>query len=191
MVKRVFRAIGASLARDGVIDAPGDIFHLTVEEIARAARQPPADLRALVDTRKREDAHHRTLSPPPRIVTGSARHETELPPATPGAREIRGIGCAPGIARGPARIIDRPAGEVELLGRILVAPLTDPGWIFLMVAASGLVSERGSILSHTAIVGRELGIPTVVDARGATTLIHDGQPIAIDGRTGIVRLLDP
>jgi pyruvate,water dikinase len=68
--------------------------------------------------------------------------------------------------------------------------MTDPGWVFLMVPAGGLVVERGSILSHTAIIGRELGIPTVVGVADATSLIADGQLLEIDGSSGVVRLLD-
>lgn len=47
-------------------------------------------------------------------------------------------------------------------GRILVADHTDPGWIMLFPAASGLLVEHGSLLSHSAIVSREMGIPSVV-----------------------------
>ncbi len=48
--------------------------------------------------------------------------------------------------------------------KIIVARMTDPGWVFLMAAAAGLIVERGSLLTHTAIIGRELGIPTIVGA---------------------------
>ena len=70
-----------------------------------------------------------------------------------------------------------------------MAPMTDPGWVFLMVASKGLVSEKGSLLSHTAIIGRELGIPTVVAVKNATELIASGQIIEIDGEAGTVRLV--
>ena len=70
---------------------------------------------------------------------------------------------------------------------ILVAKSTDPGWIFLMAGARGIIVEKGSVLSHSAIVGRELGIPTVVGVTNATKLIRDGVHIVIDGSTGDVR----
>jgi pyruvate,water dikinase len=57
-----------------------------------------------------------------------------------------------------------------------------------MVAAGGIVSEKGSLLSHTAIIGRELGIPTVVGVKDATKLIQNGAEVEIDGQTGVVRL---
>jgi pyruvate,water dikinase len=56
-----------------------------------------------------------------------------------------------------------------------------------MMSSAGIVVERGSVLSHTAIIGRELGIPTVVGVDGATCLIPDGAPVTIDGGTGDVR----
>ena len=100
---------------------------------------------------------------------------------------LRGIPSAPGRvgrSRGPRR---RPARRRACRrARILVTKTTDPGWIFLMAAASGLVAERGSPLSHTAIIGRELGIPTVVGVEGATTRIPDGAEIVVDGSTGEV-----
>jgi pyruvate,water dikinase len=70
---------------------------------------------------------------------------------------------------------------------ILVAKSTDPGWVFLIVASQGIVVERGSVLSHTAIIGRELGIPTIVGVKDATRLIPDGASLFMDGSTGEVR----
>jgi pyruvate,water dikinase len=68
----------------------------------------------------------------------------------------------------------------------LVAPSTDPGWIFLMLSSRGLVVEQGSLLSHAAVVGRELGIPTVVGVAGATRLIPQGGLLTLDGASGEV-----
>jgi pyruvate,water dikinase len=69
--------------------------------------------------------------------------------------------------------------------------MTDPGWVFLMVAAGGLVVEKGSVLSHTAIIGRELGIPTVVAVKDATRLIPDGALVELDGQAGTVKVVPP
>jgi pyruvate,water dikinase len=60
-----------------------------------------------------------------------------------------------------------------------------------MLNATGLVVERGSMVSHTAITGRMLGIPTVVAVPGATSKISDGDEVEIDGRSGSVRILRP
>ena len=78
----------------------------------------------------------------------------------------------------------------EIRDRILVARETDPGWLFLMMSSKALVVERGTLLSHTAVTGRLLGIPTVVSVPGATTRIPDGALIEVDGSAGTVRILE-
>src|SRR5690606_22144753 len=102
-----------------------------------------------------------------------------------------GLGSSPGRVRGTARVVLDPTSEVEVTpDMILVARETDPGWLFLMLAAKGIVVERGSMLSHTAITGRTFGIPTVVAVPGATTRLPNGAAIEIDGATGVVTLLE-
>jgi pyruvate,water dikinase len=70
-----------------------------------------------------------------------------------------------------------------------VVEVARAAWVMWLIDAAGLVAETGGILSNGAIVARELGLAVVVDAAGATTLIHDGQPLAMDGATGLVQLL--
>ena len=70
---------------------------------------------------------------------------------------------------------------------ILVAEHTDPGWIMIFPTALGVLVERGSLLSHAAIVARELGIPAVVSIPGVTRWLRDGDVVEFDGSTGVVR----
>ncbi|MCU0623692.1 MAG: PEP-utilizing enzyme [Gemmatimonadaceae bacterium] len=72
-------------------------------------------------------------------------------------------------------------------GDILVAERTDPGWVLLFPAASAVLVERGSLLSHAAIVSRELGLPAVVGIPGLTLWLTDGELIELDGAAGVVR----
>ncbi|HVO83172.1 MAG TPA: PEP-utilizing enzyme, partial [Syntrophobacteria bacterium] len=76
-------------------------------------------------------------------------------------------------------------------GDILVAERTDPGWVMIFPAAAGLLVERGSLLSHSAIVAREMGIPAVVAIEGLTSWLHDGDWVEMDGAKGVVRKLHP
>jgi len=103
--------------------------------------------------------------------------------------ERRGIGCCPGVVEGRARVITDPRQAVIEPGDVLVAERTDPGWILLFPSASAVVVERGSVLSHSAIVARELGIPAVVSLPGLTSWLCDGDQIAVDGTSGVVRRL--
>jgi pyruvate,water dikinase len=87
------------------------------------------------------------------------------------------------------RVVLSPGDATVRPGEVLVAATTDPGWIFLMAGAAALVAERSNPLSHTAIVGRELGLPTVVGVAGATRLVVTGEPLEVDGAAGTVRRL--
>ena len=78
------------------------------------------------------------------------------------------------------------AGPI-LPGEILVADRTDPGWIMLFPGALGLLVERGSLLSHSAIVARELRIPAVIAVDGLTTWLETGDVVELDGRAGTIR----
>jgi pyruvate,water dikinase len=198
MVKRLFRAIGRRFAEARLLDDPLDIFWLTIEEVAGTIRGacPTRDLRALVALRKREYEGFAKKAPAPRVTARGIVYAADLageeaPPPAAGAsgQELRGVGCSPGRVRARAKVILSPEAPMDIRGEVLVAPMTDPGWVFLMVAAGGIVSEKGSLLSHTAIIGRELGIPTVVGVKGATRAIADGRTVEIDGKAGTVTLL--
>jgi pyruvate,water dikinase len=93
------------------------------------------------------------------------------------------------VVRGPVRIVWNPHCVQLQPGEIIVAERTDPGWIMLFPAAAGLIVERGSLLSHSAIVSRELGLPAVVAASGVTQWLHDGDYVELNGSSGLVRRL--
>ena len=100
-----------------------------------------------------------------------------------------GTGCSSGEVTATARVISDPRTQSLERGDILVAHHTDPGWIAVFTNASAIIVERGSLLSHSAIVARELGIPCVVGLKGAMTWIKDGDTIHIDGAKGRVEIV--
>ena len=111
-------------------------------------------------------------------------------PAPPPAPEYRGIPGSPGVARGRARVVVDPYGDVAPApGEVLVAPITDPGWTPLFVPAAAVVVEVGGELSHAVIVARELGVPCVTGIFGACRNIRTGDELEVDGNTGLVRVL--
>ena len=205
MVKSIFRELSRRLVAGGVLRDESDVFFLTVDELAGHVRGhgASADLGQLVALRRAELELQRRGEPLAARLVVRGPVATGLAAAADAARAsadgiddgpsdgelLRGIGCCPGRARARARIVRDPSPGVAADGAILVAPLTDPGWVFLMVGAAGLVSERGSPLSHTAIIGRELRLPTVVAVPRATLSIPDGALVEIDGGAGTVRLL--
>jgi pyruvate,water dikinase len=75
-------------------------------------------------------------------------------------------------------------------GDILVAPITDPSWTPLFMAAAGVIVDVGAVMSHSVIISRDLGIPCAVSVTDATKIIPDGALIELDGDTGAVTILD-
>ena len=197
-VRRIFLEIGRRLHELGVLQTPRDIFYLEVDEVLSFldGRSTTVAIAELVALRQREFHGYKQLPAP------DDRFETRGPaylghafrrasPAPAGQGETRqGLGCCPGVIRGPVRVVTDP-NYVDLERRaVLVAEHTDPGWIMVFPSALGVLVERGSMLSHAAIVARELGIPAVVSVPGLTSWLRDGDWVELDGSTGIVRRID-
>ena len=106
-----------------------------------------------------------------------------------GRREplVVGLAASPGLGVGRVRVLTAPEQGRDLVGgEILVAPMTSPDWVPAIRRAAGLVTDSGGMTCHAAIVTRELGIPGVVGARQATTVLRDGELVTVDGATGEV-----
>jgi pyruvate,water dikinase len=100
---------------------------------------------------------------------------------------LRGLPAAPGSASGKVRVLRNPQEGNRLLdNEILVAPMTNPDWLPAIRRAGALVTETGGMTCHAAIVARELGVPCVVAARNALTVLHDGQTVTVDGAHGSI-----
>ena len=102
---------------------------------------------------------------------------------------MRGVGACGGSATARAAILlDVTESNRLSAGDALVTKQTDPGWGPIFPLISGLVIERGGMLSHGAIIAREFGIPSVVGVKDATRLIAHGASITVDGDRGIVHV---
>jgi phosphohistidine swiveling domain-containing protein len=201
LLRELFRAVGENFEREGIVDDKQDVFYLSVEEIWDFVRGTAitTDLRALITLRKNEFSSFKAEEerfPESRFKTyGIAYHKnnfrTRLKAASlPSDGGLSGTGCCPGVIRGRTKVIKDPSDGISLSGEILVAGRTDPGWVPLYPAAIGILIERGSILSHSAIVAREMGIPTIVGIPGLLSALKSGDEIEMDGSSGKVLLLN-
>ncbi|HWM93624.1 MAG TPA: PEP/pyruvate-binding domain-containing protein [Thermoanaerobaculia bacterium] len=199
LLREVLRAVGEHLTSEGILDSPHDIFHLTLDEVwdYTRGRAVTTNLKPLAALRREEFDAYRSETdriPADRFETwGLPYHRNRFQgrprPAVESADGLlRGIGCSPGVVTKPVKVIRTPSEDARLDGEILVAERTDPGWVPLYPSVSGLLIERGSILSHSAIVAREMGIPTIVGILGLTSTLQTGQRVTMDGAAGTVRL---
>jgi phosphohistidine swiveling domain-containing protein len=195
-------AMGRKLADAGVIDAPNDVFHLSLSEIA-ALTAEPMPRRARVTARKADLERWQELTPPLNI--GASVKTRQMTPAQlqfmrlfrgPAERleqtgtTIKGMGASRGSVRARARVI-RDLSEADRLqsGDVLVCETTSAPWTPLFAIAGAVVTDSGGILSHSAICAREYGIPCVVGTSIATRQIPDGAMISVDGVAGTVEIV--
>jgi pyruvate,water dikinase len=176
-------------------DDPQQFFLLTLDEVPDYLSAPAAFTSTLAD---RAALRERLMGLVPPFVFDThqpspdtwARRDAGLATAKPGTT-LTGIGACPGVARGRARVVLDPYDPRGLgPGDVLIAPITDPSWTPLFLPAEAVVVDVGALLSHAAIVSRELGVPAVVSATGATTTIPDGALVEVDGTAGTVTILE-
>jgi phosphohistidine swiveling domain-containing protein len=197
MIRRLFLEAGRRLHAIGRLDDARDIFYVELGEILAFSdgTATSTDLRSLAALRKKEFRQYREGPVPanrfetrgPVYYAQTYRSNEPSGALEAGGEERKGLGCCPGVARGVARVVRDPKQARLTSGCILVADHTDPGWIMLFPSASGLLVERGSLLSHSAIVARELGIPAVISIPGLLDWLRDGDEVELDGAAGIVR----
>ena len=199
LVRDIMTAMGHHMAAAGVLESHRDVFYLQLDEVLGWVDGTCASsaFKELVAVRQKEfDGYREGDEPAERFLTLGPVHRfnsfrgdpVEVVSDNDGL--FRGTACYPGIVTAPVRIVHSPNSGIMLNGEILVAARTDPGWVPLFPSVSGLLVERGSLLSHSAVVAREMGLPTVVGLRGITTLLTDGERVRLDGDAGTVERLD-
>ena len=209
LARHLFRAVGLQLHRLHVLEAADDVFYLTLDEIFAfvEGRLAVTDLGGLANFRRAEYRNfHQAPPPPDRFLTqGAAGVWAQRPQLLDAADLLRpapgqdmtddpnlltGTPCCPGVVEGPVLVARTPAEAEQLDQQILVTARTDPGWVPLYPSCAGLLIERGSLLSHSAVVARELGLPTIVGISGGLMQkLQTGQRVRMDAGKGEVRIL--
>jgi len=209
LVRDIINTMAERLVESGQLDHKRDIYHLEIEEVLGFVEglSTCKNLRGLIALRRAEELKYirvipdrvRTLGAVGAFAVMQSLDLSDKPEkqnefvgnAAPGDKsKITGLPACSGTVRGRARVIKNPATEHLLAGEILVAERTDPGWIMHFALCKGIVTSYGSMLSHTAIVARELQLPAVVSAKGAFELIESGDLIEVDGGAGVVTIIE-
>jgi len=189
------RELGRRIVAAGGFDEIED-FAMIMEDEWPALLADPASM--LETVRERRTEYEDLLTREPQFVfVGQADPPStwrvkgeDAPEQLATGDTLQGLPGCPGSAEGRARVIlDSHDPSALEPGDILVAPITDPSWTPLFVPSAAVVVDVGAALSHAIIVSRELGIPCVISATGATEKIPDGAMIRVDGDTGAVTVL--
>lgn len=187
IVKQALMLEAVSLTADGILEAPEEIFWLSLAEIARVVETRRLDRSILAERREKYDRDAKLT--PPRVITSEGEIVTAKPRADAPPGALAGSAVSAGVVEGRARVILSLEEAKMDKGDILVAPYTDPGWTPLFPLAAGLITEVGGLMTHGAVVAREYGIPAVVGVDGATRYIKDGQLVRVDGTRGFIEIL--
>ena len=199
IVRTIALQIGTNFYNDGLLDNARDIFYIYLDEIMDIVKNDKTDvnLKKIVSERKEEYKLYEQLPTYSRLVfTGDSfnkKHKNvNNVDLYENSDKLKGIPCSGGCVEGEVLCISNPslAKNIENLSdKILVTKMTDPGWVFLLVEAKGIITEKGSLLSHTAIISRELNIPAVVGVNGVCKKLRTGDKVRIDGNTGEIEVL--
>ena len=188
IVRKIFRAMDHNLYNEKQIDQPGDSLYLELNELTNT--EIFSNYKSIISNRKKEYEVYRNKN---RANRYNQKGSNFIPAETKKINNvkgiIKGIACSSGTITGEVVIIKNDNIEnMDIPGKILVANYFEPAWINLFSKASGIISERGGLLSHTAILCREMGIPAVVGVKGILSAIQQGDIVQLNGETGEIQI---
>lgn len=213
-MRLVLLAIGRKMVEMGLLRDPEDIMFLEYDQLRYYVANPKSEsnpngydgISLIKEARRKwEDAFKTT----PRDWVGTVtrwnmyeeiyhtlwgypeRFERAREGKKEAADKVIGLPAAAGVAEGYARIVKSPDEFDQVKrGEIMVCLMTNPAWVIVFSKIKGVVTDAGGVLSHTAVVSREFGIPAVVGTSDATRRIKTGDRVRVNGFTGVVEILD-
>ncbi|MCH5274289.1 MAG: phosphoenolpyruvate synthase [Lachnospiraceae bacterium] len=187
LAREIMLKTGGILTANGQLVAAEDIFYLYPDEI-----KPGINYQELIEKRKEQFRRYETFSLPKRMVFADGIIEDERIGYDEQFKHVtilQGIQTSLGRVNGEAIVIEKVRADLDVKDKILITKSTDPGWVFLLENCKGIVAEQGSLLSHTAIISRELKKPAVVNVKDATKIIQTGDVLELNADAGTVKIL--
>ena len=213
ITRRATLAAGRRLAAKGRVAEPGHLVEADYSELRRlvSSGEGPAPEELAERARYRLDARYADAPPflggepapplpaewlPPaaarleRAIGAVVREIFSAPEPQTEERKVRGLSVSPGLYEGTARVIrsTEEFGRIQP-GDVLVTNSTTTAFNIVLPLLGAIVTDRGGLLSHAAIVAREYGMAGVVGCTDATSVIPDGARVCVNGSLGEVEVL--
>lgn len=199
IVRNIFLRMGQNFKEEGIIENARDIFFMEKKEafdIASFGIVGYEDIRTQIEERKKEYEINKEKECYERMYFyGEVKEENMLPIyarqeiISQDLNTLQGVAGGGRVVEGIVKYVKEPE-EADIEGYILMAKRTDPGWTVLFPMAKAVIIERGSVLSHSAVIAREMGLTLVVGIRGLTSRVKDGMRVRVDGIKGTVEILE-
>lgn len=168
-----------------------DVFWLGLNELlSLEIDQDLQHLRATIRQRKEEAQVMKSVDLPMMFTLQDLKDVLSQTPVKNDSAVITGVSLSPGLSNGIVHFVDNPETEdVDSWpdNYILVAEATDPGWTPLFARSKAVIVSRGGVLSHCAIVAREMGLPAVGEIRAIKSIFKEGERVWVDGNHGTIR----
>jgi phosphoenolpyruvate synthase/pyruvate phosphate dikinase len=186
VVRRFLHILGNRFTEQGLIDSPADIHYLAEKEVGawiQGHLSRTEIQKRIAEQKEIFNGFEKIQNMPERIHEVDGHLDLEIYQSE-ASDQLVGIPCCAGVVKGRVQVLRKPSDVKSLNGDILVTQSTDPGWITIFQSASAILVERGSTLSHAAIVSREMGIPCIVGIKGITNTLKTGDVVEMNGSTG-------
>ncbi len=198
LVREIFLRIGSELAQDEIICEARDVFYLRyaeIEQIIQGQNTTDENIKQRIEKRKARLTMHKALPTYDRLIfageifdkTPQNINNVQTPQ---GKNTLQGVPVSSGVVTAQTIVVEKLSAEIDTKGKILVTTSTDPGWVFFIEQSAGVIAERGSLLSHTSIITRELKKPAVVALSDITRLVKTGDILELNGTTGEVKIIE-
>lgn len=192
IIRDTIITIGKELEKLNLIDNYRDVFYLTLDKLININKYKD-DYKNIIAIEKEIYADYEKTPEHSRLVFQDIvedSYEYKYTESTLGSKvKIQGEPTSNGVVEGEALVIKDNTNIKSADGKIIVTVSTDPGWVYLIKQAKGIIAERGSLLSHTAIISRELSKPAIVNVKNATRLIKTGDYIRLNANNGCIQIL--
>ena len=188
MAREIMLRIGDNFVMQGYLKSREDVFYLFYRELSENQ-----DYTQVVEERRKLYKNYESLPAFSRLVfKDKIIHKNYVHSGTELLEKpdkLFGIASSVGIVKGEVLVIDSPDINIDTSNKIIVTKTTDPGWVFLIKNSLGIVAEKGSMLSHTAIITRELKKPSVVNVKDITKVVKTGDVVELNAAEGMITIL--